>query len=355
MRLLNAKSFISFRLLLIAAAAFVFTALGGTASLAEHIFTVESIVDVNDNGTPDPNDDTVTVTHKVTNNNAKLSIDQYVMPFGVEHNDINVPNLPQGWTYRIDPNEVVFNSNGSYIDPNQTIEFTVKSNTTTTGNLMAEAYSCPEAFQPVIAAVPSVKTLSADLNNDGIVNLVDFAVMGNQMGMRGSDGVVDTHYSETVNGIKVVSDVFYDPDLDWNVFDYKVYNNSGDTLFQVKFSGEDWQAGYGQNQPWQTELFNSPISNEDFIRFYDNNIADSGQEEFITGSSLTDRWGIREMEFKSLEGSTFYLKGLAPMEPVKLIGDINNNGKGDGVVDVLDLGELCTQWLSEEIWHQNQN
>lgn len=121
-----------------------------------------------------------------------------------------------------------------------------------------------------------------------------------------------THYEDTQNGITVISDVEYDADLGWNIFDYKIQNNSGDTLYEISQIGEGWQDGYGVHQSWTMDITDSPILNQDEIKFYDKNLYSGQNEEFITGSNLLDTWGIRQMELKSTQGNTYHLNVLAP-------------------------------------------
>jgi hypothetical protein len=116
-----------------------------------------------------------------------------------------------------------------------------------------------------------------------------------------------THYEDTLDlgeglSLRVVSDVSYDPYEDLNIFDYQIFNNSGDTIIEAKYTGEDWVFGHGENLIWNTEIFDSPNLNEDFIRFYGNSLLNGNNEEFLTGSRQRDTWGIRQAEFKGHNG-----------------------------------------------------
>lgn len=187
------------------------------------------------------------------------------------------------------------------------------------------------------------KTLDADLNDDGIVNFVDYAILLENWGK--SIPLTDlTHYEYEANGLRVTSDVWYDPDLNMNVFDYKVFNDSGDTIFNLIFPGEQWVDGGGVHQVWEREV------TDDFIRFYDGYIDNNRSEEFIAGSSLIDTWGIGPAKFESDAGNTFYVDTLIPMKKVLLEGDIT----GDDKVNIDDLIIMCNQWLSTEKWYAPQ-
>ena len=130
-----------------------------------------------------------------------------------------------------------------------------------------------------------------------------------------------THYEDTDAGLTVVSDVSYDGINGWNIFNYNVTNQSGDTLFQAVFTGQDWVGGGGINQTWSVDIASSTPADPlvDYIRFYGSFLHSNMNEEFIAGSSWIDSWAIGTAEFKSEQANTFTVQVLKPSyipEPV---------------------------------------
>jgi hypothetical protein len=273
--------------------------------------------------------------------NPDYEMNKFILPAGT-HQGVYSAIGPDNWNFSINLDETVFSTITAPILPDggQGV-FELYSNVFDVTQRDSTAYTrYEEPFNPVSVDVPvNEKTLSADLNDDGIVNGVDYAILVRNWMKRTNTDL--TSYEQEVNGLKVCSYVVYDPSLNMNIFDYLAYNNSGDTFFNNIFFGEQWVDGGGVHQLWEREV------TEDFIRFYGNLLNPTKNEEFIAGSSLIDTWGIGPAKFESDAGNTFYVDVLIPLKPIYPEGDINK----DGSVDWIDLSELCNQWFNSEGWY----
>ncbi|MFA5239172.1 MAG: hypothetical protein WC476_05620 [Phycisphaerae bacterium] len=354
MRLLNKKICIS----LLAASVFVLTALDGTRAYAGPVYTAntEFLLDKGD-GTYVWRTDIFNITPESDADSSGVSVILYT---GNTSNHSFGGDVGDPWWQLINSNALSFSAEAwegeGFIDlpalnPNTDmlcIFYDSPYNTLIKSRIEVQTFG-NGTFTIEDVLLPG--ELTADLNGDHIVNLLDFAILAGQWQSKEPNVTDLTHYEHTVdlgndNFISVFTNTYLDSGM--RIFDYGIENNSGDTILNINQIGEDWVGSGGINLNWVMDIIDSPVLNQDVIRFYDNSFLPGNNEELITGSNWTDTWGIRPMELKGLSGETYTLNVLAPNAAVSLEADIID----DGMVDINDLQELCSQWLETEVLYE---